>query len=84
MLSTEAGTKAQRTESRGLILQAATLLLGVETYTCGITDWKAELEGASSTPAPIIKRKLRPKEVKSTRARAGVGSTGFIECCRQT
>lgn len=58
-------------------------MLRVETHTYGITDWKAELEGASSTPAPIIKRKRRPKEVKSTRARAGVGGTGCIEYCRQ-
>lgn len=45
---------------------------------CATTDWKAGPEGASKSSltlsAPIIKRKLRPKEVRNISSKARGGS----------
>ena len=87
VLSTGVETEAQARGRVGLVLPVAhTLAGGRDPHV-----WNHGLEGRAgrglqelaNPPSPIIKRKLRPKEVKSTRTRARVGGRGCTGCRRQ-
>lgn len=87
VLSTGVGTEAQTRGRVGLVLHVAHTPAGGRDPHL----WNHGLEGRAgrglqelaNPPSPIIKRKLRSKEVKGTRPRARVDGRGCTGCHRQ-